>query len=93
MGSYAEIYQLALDKPEEFWAAAADDLVWQKRWDKTLDETNSPFNNWFSGGKINTCYNALDRHVDEGNSSRLALIYDSPVTNVKQKNNLFRIEK
>ena len=85
MGSYTEIYQLALDKPEEFWAAAADDLVWQKRWDKTLDETNSPFNNWFSGGKINTCYNALDRHVDEGNSSRLALIYDSPVTNVKQK--------
>ena len=85
MGSYKEIYQLALDKPEEFWAAAADDLVWQKRWDKTLDEANSPFNNWFSGGKINTCYNALDRHVDEGNSSRLALIYDSPVTNVKQK--------
>ena len=85
MGSYTEIYQLALDKPEEFWAAAADDLLWQKRWDKILDETNSPFNNWFSGGKINTCYNALDRHVDEGNSSRLALIYDSPVTNVKQK--------
>ena len=85
MGSYKEIYQLALDKPEEFWAEAAEDLVWQKRWDKVLDETNSPFNNWFSGGKINTCYNALDRHVDEGNSRRLALIYDSPLTNVKQK--------
>lgn len=85
MGSYKEIYQLALEKPEEFWAAAAQDLVWQKRWDKILDETNSPFNNWFSGGKINTCYNALDRHVDEGNSNRLALIYDSPVTDVKQK--------
>ena len=51
MGSYTETYQLALDKPEEFWAAAADDLVWQKRWDKILDETNSPFNNWFSGGQ------------------------------------------
>ena len=85
MGSYKEIYQFSLDKPEEFWAAAAEELVWQKRWDKILDETNSPFNNWFSGGKINTCYNALDRHVNEGNSGRLALIYDSPLTNIVQK--------
>ena len=85
MGSYKEIYQFSQDKPEEFWAAAAEELVWQKRWDKVLDETNFPFNNWFSGGKINTCYNALDRHVNEGNSGRLALIYDSPLTNIIQK--------
>ena len=85
MGSYKEIYQFSLDKPEEFWSAAAEELVWQRRWDRVLDETNSPFNNWFSGGKINTCYNALDRHVNEGNSGRLALIYDSPLTNIIQK--------
>jgi len=85
MGSYKEIYQRALEKPQEFWAQAAEDLIWQKKWQKVLDDKNAPFNTWFAGGKINTCYNALDRHVEAGSSDRVALIYDSPLAATKEK--------
>jgi propionyl-CoA synthetase len=85
MGSYKEIYQRASENPQEFWAQAAEDLIWQKKWQKVLDEKNSPFNTWFAGGKINTCYNALDRHVEAGSSDRVALIYDSPLAATKEK--------
>ena len=85
MGSYKEIYQRASEKPQEFWAQAAEDLIWQKKWQKVLDDKNSPFNTWFAGGKINTCYNALDRHVEAGSSDRVALIYDSPLAATKEK--------
>jgi len=85
MGSYKEIYQRASEKPQEFWAQAAEDLIWQKKWEKVLDDKNFPFNTWFAGGKINTCYNALDRHVEAGSSDRVALIYDSPLAATKEK--------
>ena len=85
MGSYKEIYQRASEKPQEFWAQAAEDLIWQKKWQKVLDDKNAPFNTWFAGGKINTCYNALDRHVEAGSSDRVALIYDSPLAATKEK--------
>ena len=85
MGSYKEIYQRASENPQEFWAQAAEDLIWQKKWQKVLDDKNSPFNTWFAGGKINTCYNALDRHVESGSSDRVALIYDSPLAATKEK--------
>ncbi|MEC9101678.1 MAG: propionyl-CoA synthetase [Pseudomonadota bacterium] len=85
MGSYKEIYQRASEKPQEFWAQAAEDLIWQKKWQKVLDDKNSPFDTWFAGGKINTCYNALDRHVEAGSSDRVALIYDSPLAATKEK--------
>ena len=85
MDSYKEIYQRASEKPQEFWAQAAEDLIWQKKWQKVLDDKNAPFNTWFAGGKINTCYNALDRHVEAGSSDRVALIYDSPLAATKEK--------
>ena len=85
MGSYKEIYQRASENPQEFWAQAAEDLIWQKKWQKVLDDKNAPFNTWFAGGKINTCYNALDRHVEAGSSDRVALIYDSPLAATKEK--------
>jgi len=83
MGNYLEVYQNAQNNPEEFWAEAAKDLAWDKRWEKVLDDSNSPFYRWFSGGQINTCYNALDRHVENGRGDQAAIIYDSPVTNTK----------
>ena len=51
---------------------------------EVLHTDKPPFYRWYKNGKINTCYNALDRHVDEGNGERLALIYDSPITNSKE---------
>ena len=73
-------YKRSIDDPEGFWADAAKDVVWTKKWDRVLDDSNKPFYRWFKGGELNTCYNCLDRHIDEGNGGRNALIYDSPVT-------------
>ena len=84
MGQFDDIYQHSLDDPEAFWSAAAEDIFWFKRWDKVLDDSNPPFYRWFAGGTTNTCYNALDRHIDEGRGNQAALIYDSPVTDTKQ---------
>ena len=78
--AYVDVYQRALDDPEGFWAGAAEDIHWDKRWERVLDDSRAPFYRWFSGGALNTCYNALDLHVDQGNGDRTALIYDSPVT-------------
>jgi propionyl-CoA synthetase len=77
---YQTIYRRSLDNPEEFWAETAAELVWTKPWDKVLDDSDAPFYEWYPGGEINTCYNALDRHCEEGRAGQAALIYDSPVT-------------
>ncbi|MDE0341905.1 MAG: propionyl-CoA synthetase [Deltaproteobacteria bacterium] len=77
---YMDVYQRALDDPEGFWAEAAEDIHWDKRWERVLDDSRPPFYRWFTGGALNTCYNALDVHVEQGNGDRAALIYDSPVT-------------
>src|ERR687885_326052 len=78
---YDEIYRRSLANPNGFWGEAAEAIHWEKRWDKVLDDSRPPFYRWFRGGRLNTCYNALDRHVAEGRGEQLALIYDSPVTN------------
>ncbi len=83
--SYDTLYTESIQNPEKFWAEAAEKLHWYKKWDKVLDSANPPFYRWFAGGKTNTCYNALDRHVDEGRGNDTAIIYDSPVTGVKER--------
>ena len=83
---YDEAYQQSINDPETFWAKAAEDCKWDKKWDKVLDDSNKPFYRWFTGAKLNTCYNALDYHVDErGRGDKIAIIYDSPVTNTIKK--------
>src|SRR5437667_793171 len=66
--------------PEPFWAEAAEAVHWYRRWNQVLDASRAPICRWFPGGVVNTCYNALDRHVAAGRADQLALIYDSPVT-------------
>jgi len=77
---YDETYRRAQQDPDGFWAAAAEDIHWERRWDRVLDASRPPYYRWFPGGRLNTCYNALDVHVDRGRGKQLALIYDSPVT-------------
>jgi propionyl-CoA synthetase len=77
---YDEIYARSLRDPEGFWAAAAEDLYWDKRWERVFDGSRPPYYRWFPGGMLNTCYNALDLHVDRGRGKQRALVYDSPVT-------------
>ncbi len=79
-GRFEEVYRRSLEQPEAFWAEAAAGIDWVKPWERVLDDSGAPFYRWFSGGRLNTCYNALDRHVERGRADQLALIYDSPVT-------------
>ena len=78
--TYEQAYRRSLQESDSFWAEAAEAIRWEKRWDCVLDKSRSPFYRWFTGGRLNTCDNALDRHVEGGRAEQLALIYDSPVT-------------
>ena len=80
---YDNLYKASITDPEKFWDEAAKDVKWFSPYKKVLDSSNPPFYRWFPEGKINTCFNAVDRHVEEGNGSRTAIIYDSPVTSKK----------
>ena len=77
---YDETYGAWLREPEAFWAEAAQDIHWIKTWDRVLDDDKPPFYRWFPGAQTNTCYNAVDRHVEAGRGEQAAIIYDSPIT-------------
>jgi len=80
-GALQTLSDRSLKDPVGFWGEAAEAVHWYKRWEKVLDDSRPPFYRWFAGGQVNTCYNALDLHVEEGRGDQSALIYDSPVTN------------
>jgi propionyl-CoA synthetase len=77
---FDDVYRRSLDRPEEFWGEAASAIDWIEPWQRVLDDSRAPFFRWFTGGRLNTCYNAVDRHVEHGRAGQAALIYDSPVT-------------
>jgi propionyl-CoA synthetase len=83
VGRFAEIYRRSLEEPEAFWGDAAELLDWVEPWERVLDDSRAPFYRWFTGGRMNTCANALDRHVERGRADQPALIYDSPVTDTR----------
>jgi propionyl-CoA synthetase len=80
MASYEDVYRRSLEDPEAFWRGAAADIDWDAPASVILDRERPPFYRWFGGGRLNTCYNAVDRHADGGRGDQLALVYDSPVT-------------
>ncbi len=80
LNSYSDVHKKSINDPEGFWGPIAQDCHWTKSWDKVLDDSNPPFYRWFQGGETNTCYNAIDLHIENGLGNQAALIYDSPVT-------------
>jgi propionyl-CoA synthetase len=84
MGGYREVFEASISDPAEFWAQAAEAVTWTREPQQILDDTNAPFYRWFPDGELNTCVNALDRHVAAGRGEQPALIYDSPVTGTKR---------
>jgi propionyl-CoA synthetase len=80
MGRFDEVYRQSLDDRERFWAEAAAEIDWVEPWERVLDDSRAPFYRWFRGGRLNSCYNAVDRHVERGRADQLALVYESPVT-------------
>ncbi|BBK39466.1 propionyl-CoA synthetase [Allostella sp. ATCC 35155] len=77
---YQEAHRRALADPEEFWGEAADTIDWVRRPTRILERQENGTGRWFADGLLNTCWNALDRHVEAGRGNQAALIYDSPVT-------------
>ncbi|HLO57595.1 MAG TPA: acetate--CoA ligase [Bacteroidales bacterium] len=73
---YDNLYRYSVKNREKFWAEEADKLHWFKKWDKVLDASNPPFYKWFSGGKTNVVYNAIDRHQHTEVRNKLALIWE-----------------
>ncbi|AMS40464.1 MULTISPECIES: propionyl-CoA synthetase [Aminobacter] len=82
---YHEVYDGWAHDPEGFWAEAARAIDWFKPWDKVFDAEGGVYGQWFAGAECNTCYNALDRHVQDGRAEQVALIHDSPITGTQQK--------
>ena len=85
MANYTDVFAKSVENPEGFWAEAAEGIDWYQKWDKVLDDSNPPFYRWFTGAKMNTCYNAIDRHVEGGRGDQVAIIHDSPVTDTITK--------
>ena len=81
---YNEIYQKSIQSREEFWKNISENIFWYKKPTKILNSDKPPFYKWFEDGVTNTCYNALDLHIDEGRGGKLAIIYDSPITGTKK---------
>ena len=80
---YKEIYNGWKNDPESFWMTAADAIDWVKKPSKALFSDKAPLYEWFCDSEVNTCYNAIDRHVLNGRANQKAIIYDSPVTDTK----------
>ncbi len=77
---YADLHQKSITDPNGFWMEQAQAIDWVKPPSKALFDENAPLYEWFSDGMVNTCWNALDRHVEAGRGDQLAVIHDSPVT-------------
>ena len=83
--SYLDIYQQSIEQPERFWREQAEQIKWYEFPETILSQDEHGFYRWFSGGKLNTSYLALDVHIEEGRGGQLAMIYDSPTTDTQQK--------
>ena len=84
MGAYHDAYDASINDPDAFWGKQAGLVDWFVQPTTILDRSNPPLYRWFSDGRLNTCYNALDRHVINGRAEQTALIYDSGVTGTKE---------
>ncbi len=82
---YREVYQSSKENSEQFWLDAAKAIDWDQFPTKALNDANAPLYEWFTDGMVNTCYNAVDRHVENGRANQTAIIHDSPITGVKDK--------
>jgi propionyl-CoA synthetase len=85
MGAYREAYERSITDPEGFWAEAAEAVTWTRAPRQILDPSRAPLYRWFPDAELNTCFNALDRHVEGGRADQVALLYDSPVTATKRR--------
>ena len=91
--NYHSIYKDWQADPESFWMEAAENIDWEKKPTFALNDSNAPLFEWYTDSYVNTCFNALDRHVDNGRGDQTAIIYDSPITEKKRTYFLCRTAK
>ncbi|MFF5139210.1 AMP-binding protein [Streptomyces sp. NPDC013157] len=84
MGTYEDVFRASTEDPESFWLKAAEGIDWDATPHRALDSSGAPFYRWFPDGRLNVCFNALDRHVEAGRGEQPALVYDSPVTGTRR---------
>lgn len=84
MGTYEDVFRASTEDPESFWLKAAEGIDWDVAPHRALDSSGAPFYRWFPDGRLNVCFNALDRHVEAGRGEQPALVYDSPVTDTRR---------
>jgi propionyl-CoA synthetase len=82
---YKDVYASWQKDPETFWMQAAEAIDWDQKPTKALDDSNAPLYEWFTDSMVNTCWNAVDRHVENGRGEQTAIIYDSPITQTKRE--------
>ena len=85
MSQYPETYAAWQSDPVGFWAEAGKQIDWFTPATSVFNPDSGVYGRWFDGATCNTCYNCVDRHVEAGHSDRLAVIYDSPVTDVVER--------
>ena len=83
--TYKDVYNSWRSNPEAFWMDQANAIDWVKPPSRALNDDNAPLYEWYSDAQVNTCYNAVDRHVENGRGDQTAIIYDSPITGTKGK--------
>ena len=82
---YDDVYQKSIQNRDAFWSEIADEIFWYKKPKKILNSKNPPFYKWYEDGTTNTCYNAVDLHVENGNGKKLAIIYNAQLQIHKKK--------
>lgn len=84
MASYKDTYTRSIEAPEAFWLEQAEAITWEEKPSVALDGSRAPLYRWFPDGTLNTCYNAIDRHVEAGHGDRTAITYDSAMLSTRQ---------
>src|SRR3954471_6052343 len=93
LSRYHDVYARSLADPEGFWGEAARAIDWYEPAKRVFDKDAGVYGRWFTGASCNTCYNAIDRHVERGRGAQAAIIYDSPVTDTKRSISYAELQK
>lgn len=93
MTTYQETYRASIETPEKFWLEQAENITWVTKPQTIIDDSAAPIYRWFPDGELNTCYNAVDRHVDAGRGNQTAIIYDSAMLGTRQEISYAELKK
>lgn len=93
MTTYKETYRASIETPEKFWLEQAENITWVTKPQTIIDDSTAPIYRWFPDGELNTCYNAVDRHVEAGRGEQTAIIYDSAMLGTHQEISYAELKK